>query len=151
MKTKKLSHRASRNKNKNTCTYLMVLCNSQREEGLVSSQICRTSNRANPQIYKINLEPIFNFLQLFYWMIYKNTSMSKGVRKIFLLRRKLRTRYENGSHTPKYMTAVETVFILIIPSSLYQHQRLDNQKRKDKDRCVRLLAYDEKEHAYCIE
>lgn len=77
--------------------------------------------------------------------------MSKGVRKIFLLRRKLRTRYENGSHTPKYMTAVETVFILIIPSSLYQHQRLDNQKRKDKDRCVRLLAYDEKEHAYCIE
>ena len=47
-KTKKLPHRASRNKHKNTCTYLMVLCNSQREEGLVPSQICRTSNRGIP-------------------------------------------------------------------------------------------------------
>lgn len=35
-------------------------------------------------------------------------------------------------------------------SSLYQHQCLDNQKRKDKDRCIRLLTYDEKEHSNCI-
>ena len=83
MKTKKLSHRASRNKHKNTCTYLMVLCNSQREEGLVPSQICRTKNRAIPQNYKINLEPIFNFLRLFYWIIVEKTSVSRNVGKIF--------------------------------------------------------------------
>lgn len=82
-KTKKLPHRASRNKHKNTCTYLMVLCNSQREEGLVPSQICRTSNRGIPQNYKINLEPIFNFLRLFYWIIVEKTSMSRSAGKTF--------------------------------------------------------------------
>ena len=82
-KTKKLPHRASRNKHKNTCTYLMVLCNSQREEGLVPSQICRTSNRVIPQNYKINLEPIFNFLRLFYWIIVEKTSMSRSAEKTF--------------------------------------------------------------------
>lgn len=82
-KTKKLPHRASRNKHKNTCTYLMVLCNSKREEGLVPSQICRTSNRVIPQNYKINLEPIFNFLRLFFWIIIEKTSMSRIAEKIF--------------------------------------------------------------------
>ena len=82
-KTKKLPHRASRNKHKNTCTYLMVLCNSQHEEGLVPSQICRTSNRGIPQNYKINLEPIFNFLRLFYWIIVEKTSMSRSAGKTF--------------------------------------------------------------------
>lgn len=63
--------------------YLMVLCNSQREEGLVPSQICRTSNRVIPQNYKINLEPIFNFLRLFYWIIVEKTSMSRSAEKTF--------------------------------------------------------------------
>ena len=67
----------------------MILCNSQREEGLVPSQICRTSNRATPQNYKINLEPIFNFLFLFYWIIVEKTSMRNCAKEIFLLRRKL--------------------------------------------------------------
>ena len=89
-KTKKLSHRASRNKHKNTCTFLMVLCNSQREEGFILSQICRTSNRAIPQNYKINLEPIFNFLCLFYWIIVEKTSVRNCAKKCFLLRCKLR-------------------------------------------------------------
>ena len=61
----------------------MVLCNSQREEGLVPSQICRTSNRVIPQNYKINLEPIFNFLRLFYWIIVEKTSMSRSAGKTF--------------------------------------------------------------------
>lgn len=82
-KTKKLPHRASRNKHKNTCTHLMALCNSQREEGLVPSQICRTSNRVIPQNYKINLELIFNFLCLFYWIIVGKTSMSRSAGKTF--------------------------------------------------------------------
>jgi hypothetical protein len=61
----------------------MVLCNSQREEGLVPSQICRTSNRGIPQNYTINLEPIFNFLRLFYWIIVEKTSMSRSAEKTF--------------------------------------------------------------------
>ena len=61
----------------------MVLCNSQREEGLVPSQICRTSNRVIPKNYKINLEPIFNFLRLFYWIIVEKTSMSRSAGKTF--------------------------------------------------------------------
>ena len=61
----------------------MVLCNSQREEGLVPSQICRTSNLVIPQNYKINLEPIFNFLRLFYWIIVEKTSMSRSTEKTF--------------------------------------------------------------------
>ena len=71
----------------------MVLCNSQREEGLVPSQICRTSNRVIPQNYKINLEPIFNFLRLFYWIIVEKTSMSRSAGKHFSLRRKLHRSY----------------------------------------------------------
>lgn len=63
--------------------YLMVLCNSQREEGLVPSQICRTSNRVIPQNYKINLEPIFNFLRLFYLIIVEKASMSRSAEKTF--------------------------------------------------------------------
>lgn len=61
----------------------MVLCNSQREEGLVPSQICRTSNRVIPQNYKINLEPIFNFLRLFYLIIVEKASMSRSAEKTF--------------------------------------------------------------------
>ena len=61
----------------------MVLCNSQREEGLVPSQICRTSNLVIPQNYKINLEPIFNFLRLFYLIIVEKASMSRSAEKTF--------------------------------------------------------------------
>ena len=71
----------------------MVLCNSQREEGLVPSQICRTSNRVIPQNYKINLEPIFNFLRLFCWIIVEK-QVCRGVpKKHFSLRRKLHRSY----------------------------------------------------------
>ena len=71
----------------------MVLCNSQREEGPVPSQICRTSNRIIPQNYKINLEPIFNFLRLFYWIIVKK-QVCRGVpEKHFSLRRRLHRSY----------------------------------------------------------
>ena len=65
-KTKKLSHRASRNKHKNTCTFLMVLCNSQREEGVILSQICQTSNRVIPQNYKYLFEPFIQFSVIYY-------------------------------------------------------------------------------------
>ena len=71
----------------------MVLCNSQREEGLVPSQICRTSNRVIPQNYKINLEPIFNFLRLFYWIIVEKQVCRVVPKNHFSLQRKLHRSY----------------------------------------------------------
>ena len=77
--------------------------------------------------------------------------MSKGVRKIFFASVQIAQRIWKWQPHIKMQTAIETVFALIIPSSLYHHQSLDNQKRKDKNCCIRLLTYDEKKHSYCID
>jgi len=84
-KIKKLSHRASRNKYNNTCTFLMVLCNSQREEEFILTKICKTLNRVIPQNYKIEFEQIFCFLCLFYWIVVEKTSMQNCVKEIFFV------------------------------------------------------------------